>query len=65
MMSDKLKPCPFCGSTAQLFGDSKRGEDLTWCVVCQDPEAICCARIPYCNSAEEAVEVWNRRIPDE
>ena len=55
-MSEKLKPCPFCGNEAVLFTG---GEHLAYvgCVKCG-------AKLPACfgeNKEAEAVEAWNRR----
>ena len=58
---DELKPCPFCGSDAKIF-EYKRTNG--WNVICQQPECECNARIPYCHSEEEAIEQWNRRVPN-
>lgn len=58
---DELKACPFCGSKAKLFTHSVVGEEGGWLVMCQNPDAECNARIPYCQTAEEAIQQWNRR----
>ena len=62
---NKLLPCPFCGSEAEIFPrahiENQTDNVGEWAVVCQNPDAECNARILYCNSKEEAVEQWNRR----
>ncbi|MBQ9564189.1 MAG: Lar family restriction alleviation protein [Synergistaceae bacterium] len=62
-MTDKLKPCPFCGGEAVLdFVD-----DDAWYVHCIDYDGDCDMR-PHTKSyetPEEAIEVWNRRANDE
>ena len=61
-MSDKLKPCPFCGGEAIIDGC----DDTLWIVICKE----CNASIGYKETKEEAIEAWNKRIeptftPDE
>lgn len=61
-MSNKLKPCPFCGGEAIIDGC----DDTLWIVICKE----CNASIGYKETKEEAIEAWNRRIessftPDE
>ena len=55
-MSEKLKPCPFCGENAELewaLIDSNRKVHV-WC-------AKCGADGPLADSMEEATAVWNKR----
>ena len=64
-MSDKLKPCPFCGADAEirahplaLHDEESRG----WEVACWK----CGARVgstvlPTGKTKEQAIEAWNRR----
>ena len=61
-MSNKLKPCPFCGGHAIIDGC----DDTLWIVICKE----CNASIGYKETKEEAIEEWNRRVqptftPDE
>ena len=61
-MSDKLKPCPFCGGKAIIDGC----DDTLWSVICKK----CAASIDYNETKQEAIEAWNRRVqptftPDE
>ncbi len=53
-MSDKLKPCPFCGGKAMISG-CDGGE---WIVICN----VCDASIGYKGTEREAIEEWNCRI---
>lgn len=62
MMSNKLKPCPFCGGEAII--DSFVG--VGWIVICNK----CDASIGYKETEQEAIDAWNRRVeptftPDE
>lgn len=61
-MSDKLKPCPFCGKLHHEVSDYKP----VYRVEC----TFCGAKTGNCSSAQEAIEEWNCRIeptftPDE
>ena len=57
-MSDiKLKPCPFCGSEAQIYGvDIFR-------VACTSDDCWCETALHHCK--EEAAEDWNMRAVPE
>lgn len=61
-MSDKLKPCPFCGGKAIIDGC----DDTLWIVICKE----CNASIGYKETEQEAIDAWNSRVqpmftPDE
>lgn len=61
-MSDKLKPCPFCGGEAIVDGC----DDTLWSVICEK----CNASIDYNETKHDAIIAWNSRIrptftPDE
>ena len=62
-MKNELLKCPFCGSDAMVMPHTHIGEDAIgkWLVICQNPDAECNARLPYCNSKEAAIQQWNRR----
>ena len=56
----KLKPCPFCGSEAELLEDAY-GSRRFWFVACH---AVSCKIGPHthrCDTPQEAAELWNRR----
>lgn len=63
----ELKPCPFCGSEAEVFKDvtfiAETGEKIgeiaffVWCTKC--------TALVSGNTKEEAIEAWNRRVKDE
>lgn len=51
-MSDKLKPCPFCGGEAEFIS----GVGF-FCVSC----SFCCGETNLYNTGQEAIEAWNKR----
>ena len=52
----ELKPCPFCGCKDIII----RREDYNlFGANCND----CGAEGSYCDTKEEAVEAWNKRVP--
>lgn len=55
---DKMKPCPFCGSPAELYGE----EYMVWCR-CSNEDCRC-ELITRFDEPEEAIEEWNRRASD-
>ena len=51
----KLKPCPFCGSDAQIYnGDSMGRSIFIMCKKCQCGTSR--------ETLEHAIEDWNRRV---
>ena len=66
-MSNKLKPCPFCGSSNVLIGDDAQffyeGKecDLHFYVQC----LTCGSCTDVCADVETAIEMWNRRASDD
>lgn len=60
-MTEKLKPCPFCGGDAKAVPSSfVFGEEREWIVLC----AKCCAKTLRFRSESAAIEAWNRRAID-
>lgn len=62
----KLKPCPFCGGKAKLFSAKANtaGTRFVYWVECNLEGTLTCGCIPktwQCDTAEEAVETWNKR----
>lgn len=53
----KLKPCPFCGGEAKIYG---KREGLPW-VACKS----CIGQTACCDTKEEAIEAWNRRMKED
>ena len=49
-MSEKLKPCPFCGGEAEIIVEGESGYENSW---------IQCIG---CNSTSETVKAWNKRV---
>ena len=71
-MSEKLKPCPFCGKTdpVGVFTHSER--NTGWevderydylSVCCAYDNGGCGAAGGYRETKEEAIEIWNKRAP--
>ena len=68
----ELNPCPFCGSTtaptvmnqneAQWLDND--AENLSMVVCCAAKKFGCGASTGFCDTAEQAVEAWNRRASD-
>lgn len=63
-MSEKLKPCPFCGGEAHLFGIETIGASVAYFVKCVGNKSKCAGPIytKYCDTKERAAEVWNTRV---
>ncbi len=60
-MSNKLKPCPFCGGKPNLY----KGENGGFFHLCMiDGDAMVKIESRYFRSEEEAIKVWNRRVND-
>ena len=53
-MNENLKPCPFCGGKAELFGTGKDGIFYVECLECDVDSNF--------DTPEEAITAWNRRI---
>lgn len=59
-MMDKLKPCPFCGGTAEIYVETNTFYHLRF-VECN----FCHARTGLATFEEEAAEAWNMRTGGE
>lgn len=62
-MSDKLKPCPFCGGKAEFFEDEFFCRYSVICTECGAKTTVYCVK-------QDAIDAWNWRIgptftPDE
>ena len=56
----ELKPCPFCGGEAEL-----QPEGLTACGYWVKCSECGIEQSETCEFAEDAIEVWNRRVHDD
>ena len=56
IMTDKLKPCPFCGGKAEICTKLDEGYRYFW-VRC----VHCCAYTLHVSTPETAAKRWNRR----
>ena len=59
-MTEKLKPCPFCGNVAYIV------EYISGCnayhVACRNSKCFMEIGLPiWCKSKTEAIKAWNRR----
>ena len=70
MMSEKLKPCPFCGTKLVEIRDNGvfnhaiyglEPNNLPFYAFCTN----CGARSDVCADYKIAIEAWNRRVNDE
>ena len=71
-MMPELQPCPFCGSTtaptvmnqneAQWLDNDAENPSMVVC--CAAKKFGCGASTGFCDTAEQAVEAWNRRASD-
>ncbi|WP_196596041.1 Lar family restriction alleviation protein [Pectinatus frisingensis] len=64
-MSDKLKPCPFCGGTPNIHDDDNKhpefGKEIFWQIYCMD----CFGTNGWFDSVDDAITAWNRRADNE
>ncbi len=62
-ITENLKPCPFCGGTAELhIGDEQRDGAKGSYVECTGCGASSChGEYPNADYPEVAIEVWNER----
>lgn len=61
-MSDKLKPCPFCGGEAKLHeAYDIEGNHAVWRILCTECNMV----TAYYNTPDCVVDAWNRRSNDE
>lgn len=56
--SGKLKPCPFCGDSAQM----SRFENCAYVVRCRSLKCPAARMVNYSATAQEAAERWNGRV---
>ena len=57
-MTPDLKPCPFCGSQAEYYGECDMVKVRCHNYDCQ------CQLVTWFDEPEEAAEEWNRRAPE-
>ena len=62
-MSDKLKPCPFCGGNAHIEDISEPDDmDAIWMIVCKKCGGSASFGMDGCDATkDEAIAAWNRR----
>ena len=58
----ELKPCPFCGREGELHQKRRLG---TWIVECTNNSCPASCMIGYdYDTADDAIEAWNRGVND-
>ena len=58
-MTEKLKPCPFCGGLPKFYEIYTNGAKV-WKVMC-GKRVDCCAILNDYSTKEEAAKAWNTR----
>jgi Lar family restriction alleviation protein len=65
-MTDKLKPCPFCGGEAELFEIKGANSDLiAYMVGCIEGSCEIRPSIQKQLDKEGTIELWNRRADND
>lgn len=59
-MTDKLKPCPFCGGKPYINSHPIAQRKKQWAVQCR-----CGARFFFFDRKYKAIEAWNRRAGEQ
>lgn len=66
-MTDKLKPCPFCGENAYL-SNCYNGTNYWWQITCTLCGASVSSQTTFfpCDEKgrDEAIKKWNRRVAE-
>ena len=57
----ELKHCPFCGGEAHMHNASEFLGYAAFRVICKNS---CCMQSGFAESAKEAAENWNNRVPN-
>lgn len=65
----ELKPCPFCGSDAELRSYIDNGGKKSWNVRCKNMCVVTCGHrnekgVWRPTLRKEAIKAWNRRVDD-
>ena len=60
-MTEKLKPCPFCGGDAKVLpGSGIFNDQMLWVAICVE----CKAKSRDFWTQDEAIAAWNRRADE-
>lgn len=66
-MTENIKPCPFCGSSASVEEVSNFLSSATFSVGCDSEEEASCMGYQSLTSfarRSDAIEGWNKRAPE-
>jgi Lar family restriction alleviation protein len=63
-MTNKLKPCPFCGGKALLGFSRDEFLNERHFVICENVIECGCLT-QYCNNKDNAIKRWNRRAEND
>ena len=64
-MTNKLKPCPFCGEKAELQKYFDTYEELAFYVVCSGEFCDVSPVTADFKTEKESIEAWNHRAREE
>lgn len=63
MQEIELKKCPYCGGEAHVYStESCTQNKMYYGVDCDSDECIVHTMVADYETAEEAIEAWNRRV---
>jgi hypothetical protein len=65
MMSEELKPCPWCGELPRLYTMSDNSCNDYWEIGCAGEECAANPSTMSFISVEDAIEKWNTRFEEQ
>jgi hypothetical protein len=60
-MTDKLKPCPWCGKAPFVPDSVYESTDCDWMVSCEDDDCPVGPSTDWYPTREQAIAEWNNR----
>ena len=64
-MTEKLKPCPFCGAIPDIKRLHLSNHKISFSIVCFNTNCFVKPMSEWFNTEEKAIEAWNRRANNE